>query len=56
MYALTTRLYLDPITKEYIEVFQIDPKPKGVLLSILKQVTPLKLSPYIYLIITLFQS
>jgi hypothetical protein len=46
MYALTTRLYLDPITKEYIEVFQIDPKPKGVLLSILKQVTPLKLSPY----------
>ena len=29
MYALTTRLYLDPITKEYIEVFQIDLDQKG---------------------------
>ena len=46
MYALTTRVYLEPITKEYIEVFQVEPKPKGVLLSILKQVAPLKLSPY----------
>jgi hypothetical protein len=46
MYALTTRVYLEPITKEYIEVFQVEPKPKGKLLSILKQVAPLKLSPY----------
>ena len=46
MYALTTRVYLEPITKEYIEVFQVEPKPKGVLLSILNQVAPLKLSPY----------
>ena len=46
MYALTTRVYLEPITKEYIEVFQVEPKPKGVLLSILKQVAPLNLSPY----------
>ena len=46
MYALTTRIYLDPITKQYSEVFQVEPKPKGVLLSILKQVAPLKLSPY----------
>lgn len=46
MYALSTRVYLEPITKEYIEVFQVEPKPKGKLLSILKQVAPLKLSPY----------
>ena len=46
MYALSTRLYLHPTTKEYIEVFQVEPKPKGALLSILKRVAPLKLSPY----------
>ncbi len=46
MYALYTRLYLHPITKEYIEVFMVEPKPKGPLLSILKRVAPLKLSPY----------
>ena len=44
MYALTTRVYLEPITKEYIEVFQVEPKPKGKLLSILKQVAPIKLT------------
>ena len=27
-------------------MFQVEPKPKGKLLSILKQVAPLKLSPY----------
>ena len=46
MYALSTRMYLHATTKEYIEVFQVEPKPKGSLLSILKRVAPLKLSPY----------
>ena len=46
MYALTTRMYLHPISKEYIKVFMVEPKPKGPLLSILKRVAPLKLSPY----------
>ena len=45
MYALTTRVYLEPITKEYIEVFQVEPKPKAVLVGILKHERPLKQSP-----------
>ena len=46
MYALSTRMYLHPTTKEYSQVFQVEPKPKGALLSILKRVAPLKVSPY----------
>ena len=46
MYALTTRMYLHPTSKEYIKVFMVEPRPKGPLLSILKRVAPLKLSPY----------
>ena len=46
MYSLSTRIYLHPTTKEYSEVFMVEPKPKGALLSILKRVAPLKLSPY----------
>ncbi len=62
MYALTTRMYLHPTSKEYIKVFMVEPRPKGPLLSILKRVAPLKLSPYkgfndcegcIYLVINL---
>ena len=46
MYSLSTRLYLHPTTKEYSEVFMVEPKPNEPLLSILKRVAPLKLSPY----------
>ena len=46
MYALCTETYLDPHTKEYLEIFTIEPKPKGPLLSILKRMPYQKLSPY----------
>jgi len=46
MNAIYTQIYLLPLTKEYIEVFTMEPKPNDALLSILKRVPYQKLSPY----------
>ena len=46
MNAIYTQVYLDPHSKEYMEVFTVEPKPSEPLLSILIRVPYKELSPY----------
>lgn len=46
MYQVSLKPYYDPICQGYRQLIVIYPKPKGSLLSIIKQLAPSKLSPF----------
>ncbi len=46
MYQVSVKPYYDSICQGYRQLLVVYPKPKGALLSIIKQLAPSKLSPF----------
>jgi hypothetical protein len=46
MYQLSIKPYYDSVCQGYKQIITIYPKPPGILMTIIKQMTPSKLSPF----------